>query len=61
MIPFSKYLCMNGYTHNIGMIVTIEIVYFMTFPFNADSRTVWLIPDVLPDDIRAARFEVVLR
>ena len=29
------------------MIVTMEMVYLMTFPFNADSSTLWLMPEVL--------------
>ena len=37
------------------MIVTMEMVYLMTFPFNADSSTLWLMPEVLPADMRADR------
>ena len=33
MIPFSKYFCRNGYTRRIGIIVTIDTVYLITFMF----------------------------
>ena len=33
---------MNGYTTRIGMTVTMEIVYLITFALSADLRTVSL-------------------
>ena len=57
MIPISKYFERNGYTIRIGIAVTMEIVYLMTFPLERACLVASEIADV-PADISAARFVV---
>ncbi len=38
--PFSKYLCIKGYTHRIGIIVTIEMVYWIILVFICPAMAV---------------------
>ena len=56
MIPFSKYLCINGYTQRIGITDTIEIVYLITFEFIAYSIAFLAVDESAPS-INVPRFD----
>lgn len=46
---------MNGYTIKIGITVTMEIVYLITFPLIADFKTASLTDP--PDSINALKLD----